>query len=257
MREENSLVSLKIANEENINQFDKDIISNKGYLYTIKSYKSSRLANERLTNITKSTIGKIKGKKVIDVGCGDGTYTSKLYKWGKPKMMVGIDASKEAITLAQKRYGKKEEHLTFRHSSCYKIPYHQQYFDIAIARGLLHHLDDPILGLSKIAEIANQVFIIEPNGYNPILKLMEKLSSYHRGHDEKSYAPITIRRWIKNLDRKIIKESYAGLVPFFCPDWMADLLKTIEPWIEKTPIMRNFSCAVYIVFLTHEPRAKS
>lgn len=235
---------------ENINQFDLDVESNQGYLYTTRAPKSSKLANERLTEVTKSTIGKMEGKKVIDVGCGDGTYTYKLYRWGKPKIMVGIDASREAISLAQKRFGKKEDSLIFEHYSCDEMPYSQGDFDIAIVRGLLHHLNDPVGGLSKIIEVADQVFIIEPNGYNPILKLIEKFSSYHRKHGEKSYALRTLRSWINNLNRKIIKEAYAGLVPFFCPDWMASLLKTMEPLVEKTPILRNLFCAVYTVLLS-------
>lgn len=237
------------VDEKTVSQFDKDVISHQGYLYTVRASKSSQLANERLTEITKSMIGKMEGKKVIDVGCGDGTYTYELYRWGRPGTMVGIDTSKEAITLARKRFGKEGKDLIFEHCSCYNIPYPQQHFDIAIARGLLHHLDNPVDGLSKIVAIAKQVFVVEPNGYNPLLKLIEKFSSYHREHDERSYAPRTIRGWVRGLNRKIIRESYIGLVPFFCPDWVADLLKAIEPWIENTPLVRNFSCAVYAIYL--------
>lgn len=231
------------------NQFDQDVTSHGSYLYTICSSKSSQLANQRLTEITKSNIGNIKGKKVIDVGCGDGTYTYEFYQWGKPKIMVGIDASREAINLAKKKYGRGKKNLIFEYYNCHQMPYSQKEFDIAIVRGLLHHLDDPVGGLTKIVGVANQVLVLEPNGYNLILKLIEKVSPYHRRHGEKSYAPRTIRIWIKNLNRKIIKEAYVGMVPFFCPDRLADLLKTMEPFFEETPVLRNFFCAVYVVLL--------
>lgn len=237
-------------NKKKINRFDQDVTSYGGYLYTIElSKKSSKLANKRLTEITKLMTREIRGKKVIDIGCGDGTYTYELYRWGKPKIMVGIDISREAINLARKKFGRRKNGLVFKHCSCYEIPYAKGEFDIAIVRGLLHHLDNPAGGLSKIVEITERVLVIEPNGYNPLLKLIEKISPYHRQHGEKSYFPRTMRTLIKNLNRKVIKETYVGLVPFFCPDWAAGLLKKSEPLLERTPILRNFFCGVYVILL--------
>lgn len=37
----------------------------------------------------------------------------------------------------------------------------------------------------------------------------------------------------------------AGLVPFFCPNWFARLMKFIEPMGERVPIIKNLVCAVY------------
>lgn len=233
-------------NKKKVVQFDQDVTSHGSYLYTLKASKSSRLANKRLTEITKTVIKQMKGKKVIDVGCGDGAYTAELFQWGKPEKMVGVDASKEAIKLANKSY--KSKSLLFEHHRCQQMPYRSQSFDIAIVRGLLHHLDKPFEGLMEIVRIANRVLIIEPNGYNPILKLIEKISPYHRRHQERSFTPITIRDWIGKQKGKITKEIYVGLVPFFCPDWLAELLKKMEPLFEKTPVLRNFFCGVYIIY---------
>jgi hypothetical protein len=79
------------------------------------------------------------------------------------------------------------------------------------------------------------------------LKLIERFSRYHREHGEKSYAPSLLRRWIRELGGTIEREQYAGLVPFFCPDWMATGLKAIEPAIEAMPAARQLSCAVFTV----------
>jgi hypothetical protein len=54
-------------------------------------------------------------------------------------------------------------------------------------------------------------------------------------------------RWIRGSCGTIEREQYAGLVPFFCPDWMATGLKAIEPMIEATPAARQLSCAVFTV----------
>lgn len=224
-------------------QFDRDMVNNGGYLYTGKSSYSSRIANGRLTKITIDLL-ELKNKKVIDVGCGDGVYTNILYKIGKPKLIVGIDAAGKAIDSAQENFGSKN--IYFNKEDCNKIPFGDKKFDIAIARGLLHHLSDPRKAIREMLRVTDEVFIIEPNGYNLILKVIEKISFYHRRHREKSYPPSLLRKWIKSYGGEIEFEGYFGLVPFFCPEIVARILKTIEPFFENTLLKKVF-CAVYAI----------
>jgi ubiquinone/menaquinone biosynthesis C-methylase UbiE len=230
--------------ERNVSQFDADVRANAGYLYTTNAKKSSVLANQRLTDITRAMVD-LRGRRVIDVGCGDGTYSAELFAACAPAMMVGVDASGEAVERANRTFGKPG--LRFEACSVYDLPYERGSFDVALVRGLLHHLDDARRALERIGTLAREVFVIEPNGYNPTLKLIERFSRYHREHGEKSYAPSLLRRWIRELGGTIEREQYAGLVPFFCPDWMATGLKAIEPAVEATPAARQLSCAVFTV----------
>ena len=43
----------------------------------------------------------------------------------------------------------------------------------------------------------------------------------------------------------VTAESYAGLVPMFCSDWLARLAKAAEPIVEATPLLRTVACAVF------------
>ncbi len=226
-------------------QFDQDVIDTGGYLYANKPSLSSLLANQCLTKATLDLLN-LKDKKVIDIGCGDGIYTNDLYECGKPKLIIGTDLAGKAIAEAKKKYGKGDEKIYFKTESCYKISYPDKNFDIAIARGLLHHLDEPQKALKEMFRVANEVFIIEPNGYNFVLKIIEKLSLYHRKHKEKSYYPFRIKEWVVCLGGKVEREKYLGLVPFFCSDILAVLLKKIEPFIEKS-FFKRFACAVVVI----------
>ncbi len=230
--------------ERNVSQFDADVRANEGYLYTTNAKKSSVLANRRLTDITREMVD-LRGKRVIDVGCGDGTYSAELFETCQPAAMVGVDASGEAVERANRTFGRPG--LRFDACSVYDLPYEPASFDVAVVRGLLHHLDDARRALARIGTLARHVFLIEPNGYNPTLKLIERFSRYHREHGEKSYAPSLLRRWIRDLGGTVEREQYAGLVPFFCPDWMATGLKAIEPALERMPVARQLSCAVFAV----------
>lgn len=236
---------MKKGEKKTVAQFDQDVVSHGGYLYTERPSKSSLLANERLTKATLSLLD-LKDKTVIDIGCGDGIYTKKLYQQGKPKLMVGIDAANEAITKAKKSYQDNKKNLIFKTESCYKISYQDKKFDIAIARGLIHHLQKPQKAIKEILRVADQILIIEPNGYNPLLKIIEKFSLYHRHHQEKSYFPYKIRQWVTSFGAKTENEDYLGLVPFFCPDFLASFLKKVEPFFEKS-FLKTVFCAVYII----------
>lgn len=234
-------------NETGFGAFDNDVRANAGYRYTVNAPLSSNMANERLTDLTRDMVS-LQGLSVIDVGCGDGTYTHELFRLASPAKILGADAAVEAIALASSKIAPGDEkRVSFDAVSVYDLPYAAKQFDVAVVRGLLHHLDDPFRALERIGHVAKRVFIIEPNGYNPVLKVIERTSEYHRTHGEKSYAPFMLRKWIRKLGGKIEKESYAGLVPFFCPDPMAKLLKRLEPFVEIAPGADRMSCAVYAV----------
>lgn len=229
----------------NPSPFDKDIILNGGYIYTTNATLSSKMANDRLTEATLRTIS-LNGKRIIDVGCGDGTYTYELCKRSKPKKIVGVDSAKNAIELAQVLY-KKHKNLSFHYASIYDLYEKYKNFDIAIVRGVLHHVDFPQKAIESLSKVASQIIILEPNGYNPLLKVVEKVSLYHRIHKEKSYPPILLRRWLSKVGFKTKSNSYVGFVPFFCPDGMARVMKKMEKYIENIYLFSRLFCAVYVV----------
>ncbi len=46
--------------------------------------------------------------------------------------------------------------------------------DVAVLRGVLHHLDRPEAAIAHLAKQFKAVMILELNGYNPVMKLIEK-----------------------------------------------------------------------------------
>lgn len=224
------------------NQFNADAESNLGYLYSTNAPLSSQIANQRLTDITLASL-QLTGKKIIDIGCGDGTYTIEIYDKGKAGIITAGDVANKAVALARNRSGTRR--INYHVNSAYEIPFTANTFDVAILRGVLHHLDDPIQALREALRVAKVVWVIEPNGYNPGLKFLEKFSPYHIQHQEKSYSPASLDRWVAALGGQVVKRVWAGFVPMFCPDWMARAMKWIEPVVEATPVINRLGCAVY------------
>ena len=236
-----------------IDSFNRDVAANDGYLYTTQARLSSIMANRRLTDAALGIVD-WRGKRVIDIGCGDGTYTIELFDAAHPVEIVGIDPAREAISLAKQKAGDRP--ISFQTLSAYTLPYAMDRFDIAQLRGVLHHVDRPFELLREAMRVARLVVVIEPNGYNPILKLIERFSQYHVEHQEKSYSPAMLNLWVSMSGGIIRAGCYAGLVPMFCHDNIAKLFKHIEPAIERIPIMNALTCAVY-VFLAERTQGDS
>ena len=224
------------------NIFNDDAVENQGYYYTTNISLSSKFAGRRMTDITLESLV-IKSKNVLDIGCGDGTHTIELDVFGEPNQIIAGDVADKAIKIAHnKSLGRKVYYII---NSAYELPFQSKSFDVAILRAVLHHLDDPRKAIQEALRVADIIWVIEPNGYNPGLKFNEKFSAYHIAHQEKSYAPHMLNQWVGQLGGKVLYRKWAGFVPMFCPDWMAKVMKWIEPVVEHLPGINRIGCAIY------------
>ncbi len=231
------------ASERGVTPFADDVARQGGYAYTTDARLSSVLANGRLTAAVLAC-STLDGKSVLDVGCGDATYTSELLNLRKIRRAAGADPNVPALAAARGRQASRG--ITFVAASAQRLPFANDAFDVGQLRGVLHHLDDPGCALLEALRVCRSVVVVEPNGYNAVLKILERLSPYHRQHHEKSYAPHRLDRWVAAAGGEVRQRMFAGLVPMFCPDWLARLCKRLEPFVENVPMLRQLVCAVYV-----------
>lgn len=221
--------------------FDKDVIDSGSYLYT-KNKLSSVIANLNISNEIKKKIS-YKRKKILDFGCGDGSYTKELEKY-KPTSIHGADISKEAIRIAKKKY----KNINFNIGGYeYLKKCKKDQFDIINFRGVLHHVQNPEKYLQESSRLTKVVLILEPNGHNPIVKLLEKYSKYHIEHGERSFTSNQLVDWCKNSGFRSIDLSFINIIPFFCPDWMVYVLNFMYPIIKYIPFIKKILCGQILI----------
>ncbi len=242
---------MKTAREKNVHKFNKDVAESGGYLYSNPERLSCRLATERLVEAV-GEIARLENRRVIDVGCGDGKNSLEFLRY-KPAFLLGVDAAESAVQAAQKR-ARDMANVRFRAVDIYNLDKIDEHFDVAVVNGVLHHLYDLNRGIAGLAGAADEAIIIEPNGYNPVLKIIEKTSRYHIEHEERSYTLRRILSIIRGEGGVLLDSFYCGLVPFFCPDLMAKALKALEPAVEKIPLVSQLSCAVYVLRVSFKGR---
>jgi SAM-dependent methyltransferase len=227
--------------------FSEDVDKFGGYQYTSTAL-SCRLSNARINSEIHRLVN-FKGKTILDIGCGDGTYTIQYAEEGASHVL-GVDPVENAIARACSQY-RNVPNIEFKCYDILEFPIPERKFDVAVLRGVLHHLETEDLGAGiRIAcQLARQVVVMEPNGFNPVLKVLERFSPYHIAHKEKSFLPATIRRLFRNCGGAVKEATYVGLVPFFCPDAFAKILKSVEPLVESVPLVRQLACGQYMILL--------
>jgi ubiquinone/menaquinone biosynthesis C-methylase UbiE len=224
--------------------FNRDVEENEGYLYTTNRSLSSRLATWNSVESVMAA-GRFKGRSLVDVGCGDGHYSLQYWDATQPRALTGVDAAERAVELANKR--KAQRPVTFCTGDSHHLPFASDSFDVALLQAMLHHDDDPLQTIREAFRVAPEVVVHEPNGCNLGLKIIEKLSPYHRAHAEKSYTHWQLRKWIGQAGGEMVSCTFTGFVPMFCPDWIASLTKAVEPVVEWTPLLNVAGCAVYTI----------
>jgi SAM-dependent methyltransferase len=219
--------------------FESDIEAFGRYQYTGSDRYSTVRANRRFSDMIRSAVD-MRDRTVVDVGCGDGTYTVLLAEESGAKSIVGIDPAHAAVAAAQRRPAPAT--VTFQHGTAADLVRGNASFDVAVYRGVIHHVDQPAQEIGYALRLAPIVVFLEPNGLNPVLKLLERFSAYHREHDEKSYSGRTYRRWISESGGQLVRLTYFGLVPHFSPEWLARTGAMLEPFVERISGVRAFAC---------------
>lgn len=108
----------------------------------------------------------IKGKKVLDISCGEGYGSYLLAEWGASEVL-GVDISSEAIKKAKSNFNLDNVNFKiFDAQNLDKIK--DNIFDLIVSFETIEHLDNPELFLKEIKRVGKKdaIFIIScPNDY--------------------------------------------------------------------------------------------
>ena len=101
----------------------------------------------------KINLNVIKGKKVLDMGCGSGRFTNALAKLGC-KSVVGLDLGEHGLMVG-KEFAKKNniKNVKFIKGSVLKLPFKNNSFDFIFCKGVLHHTGNLFKGMYEMKRV--------------------------------------------------------------------------------------------------------
>ncbi len=129
-------------------------------------------------------LGDIRGKRLLDVGCGAGE--AAVYFAKKGAEVTATDISERMLDVAQKLAKRHNVNINTKISSSDHINFPDETFDIVYAANLLHHVDiEPTLReVSRILKRGGIFASWDPIAHNPIINVYRRMATEVRTRDE-------------------------------------------------------------------------
>lgn len=187
------------------------------------------LVDETFTSVTAvenqhilSEFGDVRGKRVLDYGCGSaegGVYLAKL-----GAQVVGIDVSPGMLDAAQRLAAHHGVTIETRPVTSDAIPAETDEFDLIYGNGVLHHvsLDKAIPELARVLRPAGKGCFIEPLPYNPVINVYRRIAKEVRTPDEKPLTFSDIERFRSHFDGVSHREFWLTTLSVFLKFYLID-----------------------------------
>lgn len=128
-------------------------------------------------------IGDVRGKDVLDYGCGHGMAAVVLARRGA--RVTGFDLSSGYVDEARQRAEANGVAIRFQQADAEHLPFEDQSFDAVWGCAILHHLDLDRAGreLRRVLRPGGIAVFCEPWGGNPLLNFARRRLPYPgKGH---------------------------------------------------------------------------
>ncbi len=148
----------------------------------------------------KQLLPLIRGKTILDVGCGPGHFVNALNIAGYHA--TGIDINKKYIEFAKKNYSGN-----FLQTDAAKLPLKNKQFDTVFVRSILEHVKDDLEIIKEALRVGKNVIIIVPQ---PTPKNLIKSGVVYFHYQDKTH----LRNYTKKSITQLIQKSGAKIIKF-------------------------------------------
>jgi SAM-dependent methyltransferase len=192
-------------------------------------------------------LGDVRGKTVLDLGCGTGENIVHLVERGAN--VIGIDISPELIALAQQRLAFAKLKATVEVGTAYETGLSDSSVDVIFCVALLHHLNIERVGkeMRRILAKDGKIILKEPIRFSPSYARLRKLLPARSNVSENEH-PLT------RAEFAVINESFKAdgtryfrlpFVPLLSPIIAARYLYKMDRFCLRTfPATSSFATCV-------------
>lgn len=121
-------------------------------------------------------IGDIRGRDVLELGCGHGDLTMQLIDAGA--QVVATDLSPGMVKAARERIARHrpESHAKLVTNSAERSEFAAESFDLVVGKWIIHHVDIPsaLHEAERVLRPGGTAAFIENSGMNPVLRFARK-----------------------------------------------------------------------------------
>lgn len=145
-------------------------------------------------------------RKILDIGCADGTFSKAILDKSKAEKLIGIDVLKTSIDWAKKHW--KNSKMKFFVGDAHKLKFPNSSFDAVFIMEVLEHVANPKLVLSEVKRVLKKdgygVFLVPSDSFLFKIIWYFWLHFYPRGW---VWEHTHIQTYRKNFLTKICKQA--------------------------------------------------
>jgi len=199
----------------------------------------------------------LRGKRVLDYGCGTGEAFAQLVKAGADRV-VGIDVSPDMIEEAQERIARASlsDKAEARVMDCHALQFPDGSFDVVLGISILHHLgvESACREIARVLAPGGWALFVEPIGLNPLINWYRRSTPAYRSPDERPLVLSDFRTmeeyfrvWPRFFVFSVLLAALPGLRRLAAP------LRTLDSILLRIPGLRLL--AWMVVLKLELPRA--
>ncbi|MBW6469696.1 MAG: class I SAM-dependent methyltransferase [Methanosarcinaceae archaeon] len=142
--------------------------------YTAFDSKDAQYPVAEMENVRNAVMGEIlpqiKGKTIVDIGCGIGSITIDMARQNPDSMIYGIEIT-DGLTKQCEMNSEQSEvtNIEFKTANIYDLPFENNSIDTATCFFMLHHLDDIPRALAEVKRVlreSGEIKAIDPIGHH-------------------------------------------------------------------------------------------
>ena len=187
----------------------------------------------RMHNYFLSLLGNVKGKKILEAGCGSG-YASMLLAQAGAEITL-LDNSRLALEYSKnllRRVGLNRKKVKYVIADVRKLPFNKNAFDIVHNCGVIEHYEDEMIlvilrEMTRVVCKYGQIVVVVPNLLSP--EIVCRMIKYGKGSErylsKKKLKKLMQEAGLKKIE---VKNANASVVPSCFPEKIHSQLSFLD-----------------------------
>jgi SAM-dependent methyltransferase len=171
--------------------------------------------------------------RLLDYGCGVGTFLQVLSRMEFPAALAGCDVSAEMLREASKRWPAGEP-PKFEHIQNGRAPFADQSFDLVVLSAVMHHVpveqrNEVYADALRLLAVGGRLIVFEHNPFNPVTQWVVRHTPIDR--NAVLLRPREVVRGINTVGKVSTRTDF---LMFFPP--RMTFLRTLEKFLGWIPL---------------------